>query len=177
MNMNTQEHCIDKPASKQTPTATSESFIRRRNPLNSIAAAVLLTSLLWSCNTSNKDSNTSSEDIQREMEDVIQVSKAYTAEKWDNLSDNIEKMEKDIEASTNDVIENYNTLSADLQNQFEDEKQNIADRKAELNKKLEDYKKATGEKKEELKSEIIQLKTALNRSISTFEKEMEEEQN
>ncbi|SDG88793.1 hypothetical protein [Psychroflexus sediminis] len=174
--MNTQEQCMDQTTSKQTPMAKSELLIRSWNPLKSIVAAVLMSSILWSCNTSNKDGNTSSEDIQREVEDVIQVSKAYTAEKWDNLSDNIEKMENDIEASTNDVIENYNSLSADLQNQFEDEKQGIADRKAELNKKLEEFKKASGEKKEELKAEIIQLKTALNRSISTFEKEMEEEQ-
>lgn len=172
--MNTQKQSTEKIPTNLKFSIGSESYTGSRTKLKSLIIVLILSSLIISCNTSKKDENTSSEDIQREMEDVIQVSKAYTAEKWDNLSDNIDKLEKDIETSTNDVIENYNSLSADLQNQFKDEKQDIADRKAELNKKLEEFKKASGEKKEELKSEIIQLKTALNRSISTFEKEMEE---
>lgn len=140
----------------------------------SICAIVIISAFLVSCNSSNKDKKTSLDDVKKEMKDVIDVSKDYGTEKWDDL---INELKKDIDASTETVVENYKNLSTNLQNKFKDQKQKIANEKAELDKKLKEFQNASGKKKEALKSEIVQLKTALDKSISKFEKEMEKSQN
>lgn len=149
----------------------------RDNKLKSIFTLLILLSLMIGCNSSNKDGETTSKDLQKEMNDVMEASKEYGAEKWKNLSDRIEEFRSDIEKKTEEAERNYNNLSNDLQNKYQDEKQKMTQRQAELRMKLNEFEKASGEKKEELKSEVIQLKNALDKSINAFEKEMNESQN
>lgn len=147
------------------------------NTMKPLCTIMIASAFLFSCNFSDKDGNTSSNDVEKEMNDVIEVSKDYSAEKWNDLINNIEELENDIESSTNEVVQNYYNLSADFRDEFENQKQKIAEEKAELDRKIEQFQKASGEKKEELKVEIIQLKTAFDKSISTFEKEMANRRN
>lgn len=162
---------------KKQEHSVEQSFDQRWNKMKPLCLIFIVSAFLFSCNFSNKEGDTTSDDIEKEMNDVINVTRDYGEEKWDDLSNNFNELKKDIDARTNEVVQNYNNLSADLQREFENQKREIAEEKAELDRKLEQFQKASGEKKEELKAEIIQLKTALNKSISTFDKEMEKSQN
>ncbi|GAA0754280.1 hypothetical protein [Psychroflexus lacisalsi] len=162
---------------EETLSITKSSHNIKSNKLNLLVTILVVLSLMVGCNSSNKDGETTSEDLQKEMNDVMKVSKEYGAEKWKNLSDRIEELRSDIEVKTEEAERNYNNLSDDLQDKYLEEKQKMTQRQAELRKKLNEFEKASGEKKEELKSEVIQLKTALDKSINAFEKEMEESRN
>lgn len=161
---------------KVNSSSALDSFDEGWNKIKSTLTIILVLLLFVACNSANNEKKTSTDDIQNEVKDVIEVSKEYGAEKWEDLSNNIAELRNDIDANTREVEKEYNKLNDYLQKKYKDEKQEITDEKAELDRKIIAFEKASGEKKEELKTEIIQLKTALDKSISTFEKEIEKEQ-
>ena len=60
------------------------------------------------------------------MNDVMEISNEYGAEKWEDLSNNLDELRDNIEVRTEEAERNYNNLSDDLQVKYQDEKQKMS---------------------------------------------------
>lgn len=160
---------------KEAFSSATHSFKEGLDKLKSILTLFIIALLFTSCGSSSeKEKETSLEDVKEEMTDVVDVSNDLASEKWDKLNKQVEDIGDNLAEKTREAEKKYNRLSTDLKEKLNNKKQKLDEQNAELNKKVDEFQAAADDKKEDLIAEIEQLKTALDRSVSTFEKEMEE---
>ena len=127
------------------------------------------------CGQSKKEKETTAKDVKEELQDVVDVSKEYASETIDDLNAEIKKMQESIKSEMEKAGKEYDALSDELKAKYKNQKAELEKQQKELEKKIEEYNQAADDKKAELKAEADQLRTALDKSIDAFKKEMAKE--
>jgi cytochrome c556 len=160
---------------KETFITASDSLNKGFSKLKSLLAVLVLLLFMASCGSSDTNDETTMDDVQEEMNDVVDVSRDLATEKWEDLNQKVADIRSNIEARGDRLENQYNSLSKELQNKYKNQKQKMDQQMTELESKLEAYQAAANEEKEALEAEIDQLNKALEESYATFEQEMKDE--
>ena len=136
---------------------------------------VLAMSGMMACGQSKKEKETTVKDVKEELQDVVHVSKEYASEVIDDFNAEIKKMKESVRNEMEKAGEEYDALSDELKAKYKNQKAELEKQQKELEKKIEEYNQAADDKKAELKAEAEQLRTAFDKSIDTFKKEMADE--
>lgn len=160
---------------KGTFLSASESFNEGFKKIKTLVGVLVLIMFMASCGSSNSNEETTMDDVQDEMTDVVNVSQDLAAEKWEDLNKKMAEIQSNIDAMGDRLESQYNGLSRELQKKYKDQKQKLDNQMTELEKKLDAFQAAANEEKEALKAEIEQLNSALDESYATFQEEMKDE--
>lgn len=130
---------------------------------------------LVSCGQSKKEEEAKAKDVKEELQNVVDVSKEYASETIDDLNAEIKKMQEGVKNEMEKIGKEYDALSDKLKSKYKNQKVELEKQQKELEKKIKEYEQAADDKKTALKAEVEQLKTAIDKSIDTFNKEMADE--
>ncbi|MFO7659248.1 MAG: hypothetical protein R6W78_19485 [Bacteroidales bacterium] len=138
-----------------------------------VKLVLVLTMLgMMACGQSKKEKETTAKDVKEELQDVVDVSKDYSSELIDDLNAEINKMQESVKSEMEKAGKDYDALRDELKAKYKNQKAELEKQQKELEKKIEEFNQATEDKKAELKAEAEQLRTALDKSIVAFKKEM-----
>jgi hypothetical protein len=129
------------------------------------------------CSQSGKEDETNADDVKSELNDVVDVSKDYAAEKADDLNTEMKEMNESLSMKLVNIRGKYDAQSDKLKTKYKRQKAEMEVLKMKLDHKIVEYNEAVQEEQAALKKDIHKLEHSLEESIDTFEKQMAEKNN
>lgn len=129
--------------------------------------------LIVGCGADNKKKETTKDEVKKELKEAVEASKGYLESEFNDIVNNIEGFAQKTEDKISELKKKAEKTKGETKENLDKKIKEIEQKSDALKSKVKEYKSAAKDKKGEIKKEIENLKEALDKSIETFNEEME----